>query len=178
MRADHAVPPAELGVVQRGIRSGENLIQAVARPPFADAHAPGERDAILAGVERLRREPAAQILRNLDRLRQGAILQEQRKLVAAEPADHGLGQERGSRTAADRLVADFMPIGVVDVFEIVDIENDRRQASIGGATRAQASVARSKKPRLLLKPVRGSMVASRIKSRCIARIRSAARNRA
>ena len=87
MDADHAVPPAELGVVQRGIGSGENLIHAVARPPFADADAPGERDAILAGIERLRREPAAQILGNLDRLRQGAILQEQRELVAAEPTD-------------------------------------------------------------------------------------------
>ena len=178
MHAHHAIAAAELGVVQRGIGPGENLIHAVARPPFADADAPGERDAVLAGVERLRREPAAQILGNLDRLRQSAMLQEQRELVAAEPPDQGLGQECGPRAAADRLVSGFMPVGVVDVLEIVDIENDRRQASIGGATRAQASVARSKKPRLLLKPVRGSMVASRIKSRCIARIRSAARNRA
>ena len=57
-------------------------------------------------------------------------LQQERELVAAEPPDQGLGQECGPRAAADRLVAGLMPVGVVDVLEIVDIENDRRQASI------------------------------------------------
>jgi hypothetical protein len=48
----------------------------------------------------------------------------------------------------------------------------------GGVARAQASVAFSKKPRRLHSPVSGSVVASLSKSRCIERIRSAARSRA
>jgi hypothetical protein len=46
----------------------------------------------------------------------------------------------------------------------------------GGAVRAHASVARSKKPQRLHKPVKGSVVASRISSRCMEAMRSAARN--
>jgi hypothetical protein len=71
-----------------------------------------------------------------------------------------------------------MSIRIVDVFEIVDIEDDGRQASVGGTTRAQASVACSKKPRRLHRPVNGSVVASRSNSRCMERMRSAARSRA
>ena len=63
----------------------------------------------------------------------GAILQEERKLVAAEPPDHGLGQERGAGAATDRLVARLVAVGVVDVLEIVDIEDNRRQATVRGS---------------------------------------------
>ena len=126
MHADHAVSAAGFGVVERGIGSGENLIHTVARSPLADTDAPGQRDAILAGVEGLRCQPRAQILGDLDCLRQGAILQEQRELVATEPSDHGLVQERGAGAATDRLVASFMSVGVVDVLEVIDIEDDRR----------------------------------------------------
>jgi hypothetical protein len=69
-----------------------------------------------------------------------------------------------------------MAIGIVDLFEVVDVEDDGRQASVRGAVRAHASVARSKKPRRLHKPVKGSVVASRISSRCMEAMRSAARN--
>jgi hypothetical protein len=49
--ADHAVPPAELGVVKRSIGSRENLVDRLAGPPFADPNAPGERDVVFAGIE-------------------------------------------------------------------------------------------------------------------------------
>ena len=81
---DHAIAPAELGVVERGISAGQNLIHGVARPSLAHADTPGERDAVLAGVERPRREPQAQILGNLDRLQQRLAFQREGELIAAE----------------------------------------------------------------------------------------------
>jgi hypothetical protein len=51
MRADHAVPPAELGVVERSVGARENLVDRLARPPFANPDAPGQRDPVLAGIE-------------------------------------------------------------------------------------------------------------------------------
>jgi hypothetical protein len=59
VHADHAVAATRFGVVERGIGSGENLIDTVARPSLADTDAPGQRDAILAGVEGLRCQPRA-----------------------------------------------------------------------------------------------------------------------
>jgi hypothetical protein len=61
-----------------------------------------------------------------------------------------------------------MAVEIVDLFEVVDVEDDGRQASVrGSGSRAHASVARSKKPRRLYNPVKGSVVASRISSRCM-----------
>jgi hypothetical protein len=56
---------------------------------FADAYAPGERDPVLAGVERPFGAPQAQIFGDLDRLRKRLLLEQQGELIAAEAPNHG-----------------------------------------------------------------------------------------
>jgi hypothetical protein len=154
----------------------ENLIHAVAGRP---SPTPTLQVSVMRSLP-VSKGCAASRLRKFSAsrsLRQSAILQEQRELVAAEPTDQASVKNAARAQQQIASVAGLVPVRVVDVLEIVDIENDRRKASIRqGHARAKPTVACSKKPRRLLKPVRGSIVASRIKSRCIERIRSAARN--
>ena len=120
MGADHAIATDELGVVEGGIGASKNLIHGVARPALADADAPGERDAVLAGIEWPLGQSQSQILGDLDRLRQRLPFEQQSELVAAETPGHGVVQPCVAGAHPQRLVALLMAIGVVDAFEMVD----------------------------------------------------------
>lgn len=80
--------------------------------------------------ERSLRKTRSQILGHLNRLRKRTLLQDQCEFVAAKATGKGFLHARGFGTGADRLIPGLMTIRVVDALEIVDVENDGRQAPV------------------------------------------------
>ena len=83
--ANHAIAAGDLRLVERRVGAGEKLVNRIPWARFADTHAPGERDRALGCLERLRGEPLAERLGDLDGLRQFAAFEDERELIAAEP---------------------------------------------------------------------------------------------
>ncbi len=108
---------------------------------------------------------------------QVGAFQQHGEFLAAKPADERILLRRQLRHAANGRVADVVPISIIDLLEMIDIDHDGGQRGAGPG--AGADLLRvSKKARRLQTPVSGSVVASRISSLCIEVSRSAARNRA
>ena len=81
------------------------------------------------------------------------------EFVAAEPADKVVGPGQGAQPIGDdaqQIVADRMAVGVVDVFEPVEVDDQQRDRRLPPTGLAKASSRRSRMAVRLASPVSGS----------------------
>ena len=136
---DHAIASAALGLVQRGIGTSEKLVDALARSPFGDAEAAGDRRLLAGGVERQRRQAGAKEFGVLDGGFAARALDQDREFLAAKAADDRVFTLKFAADDAENLIADIMPVGVVDALEMIDVEHDRGERRRPRSTMAAPS---------------------------------------
>ena len=101
-------------------------------------------------------------------------LEQNCEFLAAKAADDRAFILQFVADDAKNLIADIMPVGVVDALEMIDVEHDRGERAVP----THNGRALSKKARRLKTPVKGSMFASSMSSFCRRSSRSAERSRA
>src|SRR6267142_2310543 len=149
-RALHAVAPALLGPIQRGVCRGWQ-VQYVADQLRAgrDSTRRRQRMGRAAPGERLLRNRSADTLGDFESFPQPRARQPDRELFAADPRDEIAIAHRGLEQTSDMLqrgIAGGMPERVVELFEVVEIDVDERR-------RSARSVARPIERALELAPV-------------------------
>src|SRR5690606_10729540 len=129
----YAVATAALGAVKRLVGAAQGVVRAGDAVGVEGVHADadGDLDVVFAGADRIGGDTGTHRLGDGYRLRSVQAWQGGNEFLAAEAGEHAamLGEDiaHASRRGAQAFVADQVAVGVVDSFEVVEIDHQHRQ---------------------------------------------------
>src|SRR5262249_25683877 len=132
-RADDAVAPAALGLVEGGVGALDELggaLQTTRSFHRRDAPARGEAELAPGGRQPLRRDARAQALGGDERAVGVGPRQNGQELLATDAPGQIARPERRAQEIAERdqhLVAARVAVRVVDLLEVIDVERHDRE---------------------------------------------------
>ena len=142
---NHAIAPAGFGKVKASVGFAQQVVEGLAREACTEyADADRHADILGADVDLERLDIAAQRLEILHRLALAEIGHERAELLAAETRYQVLRARMARDGLGDGLqchVAGFVAVGVVDVLEVVDVDDRRRDRLLAAQRVRQQRVA-------------------------------------